>query len=121
MILSIIWVSAIFCGKIALVVACCLLGTCLSLIVGLVLTGIRVFSANGVACRDSTIAYNLGEDELSWADDGDLMRKLWISQLATFIPMMFCGFASIIWGNAAWNGLNGNAAWNGDPLWDADY
>ena len=117
MILSIIWVSAIFCGRIALVVSCCLLFTCLSLIVGLVLTGIRVFSANGVACRDSTIAYNLGEDELSWADDGDLMRKLWISQLVTFIPMMCCGFASILWGNAAWDEFNDRCPFYGDPFY----
>ena len=52
-----------------------------------ILTGIRLLNSVGSACADTNFVYN--EDaNLSFDDDADFMKKIWIAQLAMHIPIM---------------------------------
>ena len=72
--------SAIVCGPLAACCACALACTGVPMLACFILTGLRILGNVGTACRESALTYNaVGEDELSFAADGDLVRKLWIA------------------------------------------
>ena len=95
LIYSICFGSALICGPLAMCFFVCLGCTGVPMLACFILTGIRILGSAGTACRETTITYVNGAEDLSFADDGELTRKLWISQLATNCVMLCCGFAGI--------------------------
>ena len=98
--------ASLICGPLATCFLACLGCTGIPMLACFILTGIRLLGETGTACRANILAYNRA-DELSFADDGELARKLWISQLATNCVMMCCGVAGIQFSGVGWAMLLG--------------
>ena len=108
LIYSIVFGASIVCGPAAMCFFACLGCTGIPMLACFILTGIRILGSAGTACRDSTTVYKADEDiPLTFAADGELTRKLWISQLATNCVMLCCGFAGINFSMMGWALLMG--------------
>ena len=95
---------SLLCGPLAMCFYVCLGCTGIPMLVCFILTGIRIFNNAGSVCRENATEYTLPEIEevLTFAGDGDLMRKLWIAQLSTNCFMLCCGFAGIQFSMLGW-------------------
>ena len=91
------------CGPATICPTVCLNCTGLPAFVGIVLTGIRLLGVKGDLCSANTEPYNTKEG-LSFANDAETMRKLWITQIVFHIPLfcfMVCGVMSGMGATAA--------------------
>ena len=98
LIFTIIWGCAILCGPLAAICFCVLGCTGIPMLAMFIVTGIKTLGEDGAACRQSAFEYKAAEDEndaLTFAADGDQLKKLWISQLILHIPMTVCGVMGI--------------------------
>jgi len=74
--------------------------------VGVILTGVFRFNSSGKTCSAATAQYavaraDMGDLVHTWAEDGDLLRQLFICQCVLFVPFCLCTCMGMFRGKTA--------------------
>ena len=71
---------------------CCFFFSGIPTMTAFILTGYRLKNEGGSLCAEHDLVYGTAEDgtALSFASDAELMRKLWIAQMALYVPAGVC-------------------------------
>ena len=68
----------------------------------MILTGYRLKNEGGSLCSEQELSYGVDKEgtDLSFSSDADTLRRLWIAQMALYVPAGICtsigGFLAII-------------------------
>ena len=100
LVLTIVWLFIAIFSPFAQYSCVCLSSA--AMIATAIFTATKILGNDGAACRESASIYVTPDGDFSFADDGELMRKLWIAQIALNIPMLICGFTGISLGTASY-------------------
>ena len=87
-----LYALALVLGPCNIFMMCCMGCAGCALAAALIMTGIRILGRDGEKCRANETPYSeLGSEEvLTFASDGEHIRKVWIAQLSTICCMQVC-------------------------------